>query len=231
MEAFIVLLDMLFQIPQRYRFSSKSQQRAIRAVIVAVVLDTTKVQIFKQITTSALFTSILQGCFRYHKGTDFQANHNKLTRGSLYSQVVLDTTKVQIFKQITTIVQSERNLYSCFRYHKGTDFQANHNKTLAESFATNVVLDTTKVQIFKQITTHNPIIQRFAMLFQIPQRYRFSSKSQQGLGYSLDPLSCFRYHKGTDFQANHNTLLLVHTVMQLFQIPQRYRFSSKSQRQ
>ncbi len=35
-----------------------------------------------------------------------------------------------------------------------------------------VVLDTTKVQIFKQITT--------------------------GLGYSLDPLSCFRYHKGTD---------------------------------
>ena len=42
------------------------------------------------------------GCFRYHKGTDFQANHNSCT--SLYprNNVVLDTTKVQIFKQITT---------------------------------------------------------------------------------------------------------------------------------
>ena len=42
------------------------------------------------------------GCFRYHKGTDFQANHN-LNSGSLVGGVVvLDTTKVLIFKQITT---------------------------------------------------------------------------------------------------------------------------------
>ena len=41
-------------------------------------------------------------CFRYHKGTDFQANHN-LNSGSLVGGVVvLDTTKVLIFKQITT---------------------------------------------------------------------------------------------------------------------------------
>ena len=42
-----------------------------------VVLDTTKVQIFKQITTSFVYVPT-------------------------YSKVVLDTTKVQIFKQITT---------------------------------------------------------------------------------------------------------------------------------
>ena len=42
------------------------------------------------------------GCFRYHKGTDFQANHNGWqVRYSEY-KVVLDTTKVLIFKQITT---------------------------------------------------------------------------------------------------------------------------------
>ena len=41
-------------------------------------------------------------CFRYHKGTDFQANHNLIGGGSQAAAVVLDTTKVLIFKQITT---------------------------------------------------------------------------------------------------------------------------------
>ena len=43
------------------------------------------------------------GCFRYHKGTDFQANHNSIKTISFYCIVVLDTTKVLIFKQITTM--------------------------------------------------------------------------------------------------------------------------------
>ena len=42
------------------------------------------------------------GCFRYHKGTDFQANHNRSFTWFYYWYVVLDTTKVLIFKQITT---------------------------------------------------------------------------------------------------------------------------------
>ena len=42
------------------------------------------------------------GCFRYHKGTDFQANHNTKQGLSQKEDVVLDTTKVLIFKQITT---------------------------------------------------------------------------------------------------------------------------------
>ena len=41
----------------------------------------------------------------------------------------------------------------CFRYHKGTDFQANHNTFIKEKNSSLVVLDTTKVLIFKQITT------------------------------------------------------------------------------
>ena len=104
-------------------------------------------------------------CFRYHKGTDFQANHN-LTLSVLNSgKVVLDTTKVQIFKQITTRIHRSVKVMSCFRYHKGTDFQANHNMRTILHINSIVVLDTTKVQIFKQITT--------------------------GLGYSLDPLKLF----------------------------------------
>ena len=142
----------LFQIPQRYRFSSKSQPAGNRPSAKFVVLDTTKVQIFKQITTNSAFAVTSNGCFRYHKGTDFQANHNFGRCCVASNSVVLDTTKVQIFKQITTWYCFSCSVWSCFRYHKGTDFQANHNGYSDDSFT------------YK--------------LFQIPQRYRFSSKSQ-----------------------------------------------------
>ena len=69
-----------------------------------VVLDTTKVQIFKQITTEGGCALTPPCCFRYHKGTDFQANHNFQSVTSSLRLVVLDTTKVQIFKQITTML-------------------------------------------------------------------------------------------------------------------------------
>ena len=96
--------------------------------IKSVVLDTTKVQIFKQITTIYVKICPISCCFRYHKGTDFQANHNSLLSTLSLLTVVLDTTKVQIFKQITTAFALFRLWCCCFRYHKGTDFQANHNK-------------------------------------------------------------------------------------------------------
>ena len=175
---------MLFQIPQRYRFSSKSQLRCYPIKNPCC-------------------------CFRYHKGTDFQANHNTPEEAQSSKAVVLDTTKVQIFKQITTNLcyaflypllfqipqryrfssKSQPNLEEvkkqtgCFRYHKGTDFQANHN--------------------------YNTLPYLLPQLFQIPQRYRFSSKSQRIRAAYNKSKSCFRYHKGTDFQANHNNACLI----------------------
>ena len=297
---------MLFQIPQRYRFSSKSQPNSSGSIPFSscfryhkgtdfqanhnrrrpmqcqlkVVLDTTKVQIFKQITTPEQNKKAYSQLFQIPQRYRFSSKSQPNSSGSIPFSVVLDTTKVQIFKQITTIIMSSSLCFCCFRYHKGTDFQANHNKDGAFKllnmlfqipqryrFSSKsqqvectgrfklVVLDTTKVQIFKQITTSIGKCWIDSKLFQIPQRYRFSSKSQHINLSSLSNNSCFRYHKGTDFQANHNTLLLVHTVMYvvldttkvqifkqittkfyreydlllLFQIPQRYRFSSKSQ--
>ena len=42
---------LLLLIPQRYEFSSKSQRKIGVYVVLSVVADTTKVRIFKQITT------------------------------------------------------------------------------------------------------------------------------------------------------------------------------------
>ena len=145
------------------------------------------------------------GCCWYHKGTIFQANHNVHWRITNIKKVVVDTTKVQFFKQITTVVlclcgfnwlllipqrynfssksqlkkQYEKNYRCCCWYHKGTIFQANHNSVWRHYIYRWVVVDTTKVQFFKQITTAKEHGLIMCMLLLIPQRYNFSSKSQR----------------------------------------------------
>ena len=95
----------------------------------------------------------IKSCFRYHKGTDFQANHNLVALLYSSSSVVLDTTKVQIFKQITTLEEMLKIHRTRLKYRKSKHIQANHIISMVCYRWGNVVLDTTKVQIFKQITT------------------------------------------------------------------------------
>ena len=223
--------------------------------VLSVVADTTKVRIFKQITTNLggsgqplglllipqryEFSSKSQptpnsnvsvdGCCWYHKGTNFQANHNAVFKVSSTKVVVADTTKVRIFKQITTFVLLMMLLMSCCWYHKGTNFQANHNSKRKTGRRRRVVADTTKVRIFKQITTCQMFPCSVLLLLLIPQRYEFSSKSQQSSVFASIKCSCCWYHKGTNFQANHNTPFRLLVMLSLLLIPQRYEFSSKSQ--
>ena len=227
---YLMRVRLLLLIPQRYKFSSKSQPkknvihnsnsccwyhkgtnfqanhnaRVYLMRVRFVVADTTKVQIFKQITTCRSWRTLLTmlllipqrykfssksqhpaptdtklvGCCWYHKGTNFQANHNQNNRYYLLQWVVADTTKVQIFKQITTLSFNTGQIPCCCWYHKGTNFQANHNRWRRARTWTLVVADTTKVQIFKQITT---------------------GRLKDACSYG-----CCWYHKGTNFQANHN---------------------------
>ena len=220
-----------------------------------VVADTTKVRIFKQITTilnhvyppcrlllipqryefsskSQQFQSskrVNARCCWYHKGTNFQANHNQHLHQHFCKQVVADTTKVRIFKQITTGEKVKFHSSRCCWYHKGTNFQANHNSSSWYLPCFWVVADTTKVRIFKQITTYGKTTKRQHMLLLIPQRYEFSSKSQHSGRIDFDVKGCCWYHKGTNFQANHNKAQLLTLLVLLLLIPQRYEFSSKSQ--
>ena len=69
-----------------------------------------------------------------------------------------------------------------------------------------VVVATAKVQIFKQITTLFIFLCDHEMLLLLPQRYKFSSKSQLASNAVKLAASCCCYRKGTNFQANHNIL-------------------------
>ena len=120
-------------------------------------------------------------------------------------------------------------LVGCFVYRKGTIFQANHNYCFCNVRSKNVVLYTAKVRFFKQITTASTQSNVMVLLFCIPQRYDFSSKSQLLTRLIGKIKSCFVYRKGTIFQANHNGYSQERVVIKLFCIPQRYDFSSKSQ--
>ena len=172
----------LLLLPQRYVFSSKSQLRVYALKLII-------------------------RCYCYHKGTYFQANHNIILNVQLVINVVIATTKVRIFKQITTLLLSWSLFKCCYCYHKGTYFQANHNYNKTSRICRTVVIATTKVRIFKQITTYmNPLIAQ-GMLLLLPQRYVFSSKSQPSASTNATVQSCYCYHKGTYFQANHNSIV------------------------
>ena len=151
-------------------------------------------------------------CCWYHKGTNFQANHNPLLTLVSPLSVVADTTKVRIFKQITTYEDIINPDVCCCWYHKGTNFQANHNSNLLNPRLSQVVADTTKVRIFKQITTMLTGRTMTLWLLLIPQRYEFSSKSQLVFKVSSIKARCCWYHKGTNFQANHNDLQVLHAA-------------------
>ena len=140
-------------ILQRYEFSSKSQQHSIIQRFIVC-------------------------CCWYYKGTNFQANHNTKDSFLGFHLVVADTTKVRIFKQITTPQPEDGLIVGCCWYYKGTNFQANHNMLPALRLQEQVVADTTKVRIFKQITTKIGNLPIVIKLLLILQRYEFSSKSQ-----------------------------------------------------
>ena len=92
-------------------------------------------------------------CHFYHKGNEFWANHNKWRSMQYFLWVVISTTKVMNFEQITTICSIISAKTRCHFYHKGNEFWANHNQLVTLYLCNLVVISTTKVMNFEQITT------------------------------------------------------------------------------
>ena len=169
----------LLLLPQRYVFSSKSQQDGLQAgadlscccyhkgtyfqanhngihrntLLNQVVVATTKVRIFKQITTEEGTLSYIPGCCCYHKGTYFQANHNLTTTIFTASLLLLLPQRYVFSSKSQRRLSVNLFILCCCCYHKGTYFQANHNNGGFVITRSAVVVATTKVRIFKQITT------------------------------------------------------------------------------
>ena len=169
----------LLLLPQRYEFSSKSQHDKWNSTSWAVVVATAKVRIFKQITTGKEFELKYKQLLLLPQRYEFSSKSQPLTHCGARRMVVVATAKVRIFKQITTGVYQASVDSRCCCYRKGTNFQANHNQAEHNKIDMYVVVATAKVRIFKQITTYHKILYLCIVLLLLPQRYEFSSKSQQ----------------------------------------------------
>ena len=248
--------DALLLLPQRQEFSSKSQPqfsdfnsilscccyhkgrnfqanhnlRVDPLGLCIVVVATTKVGIFKQITTAEHRGEVVLWLLLLPQRQEFSSKSQPVVSEIHANSVVVATTKVGIFKQITTGVQGgfisppllllpQRQEFSsksqhlkqlsycpsgCCCYHKGRNFQANHNSPFCATICLSVVVATTKVGIFKQITTDAGYYCQHFLLLLLPQRQEFSSKSQRIKETNVFNSGCCCYHKGRNFQANHN---------------------------
>ena len=145
--------------------------------------------------------------------------------------------------------------WRCFQWFKDTNLKANHNLPHWTIIGACAVSNGSKIQIWKQITTHPVLIQRFPQLFPMVQRYKFESKSQPVSAWWWASPSCFQWFKDTNLKANHNVVhgvdaqelavsngskiqiwkqITTHSSMPapcygLFPMVQRYKFESKSQ--
>ena len=169
-----------------------------------VVVATAKVQIFKQITTATNLHILFYSCCCYRKGTNFQANHNLSEKPCDSDMLLLLPQRYKFSSKSQLLFTRLRIVVCCCCYRKGTNFQANHNLKSCQRYGAQVVVATAKVQIFKQITTLERGGGKHVALLLLPQRYKFSSKSQLAVSSNRSIPCCCCYRKGTNFQANHN---------------------------
>ena len=96
------VLYLLLLIPQRYDFSSKSQPEKGLIPANPVVVNTTKVRFFKQITTPSHLMLLRSSLLLIPQRYDFSSKSQRTNRFIRAYCVVVNTTKVRFFKQITT---------------------------------------------------------------------------------------------------------------------------------
>ena len=175
---------MLYYLIQRYKFESNSQPatslinnccrciiwykdtnlKAIhnKAVIAEkdaeVVLSDTKIQIWKQFTTYPEGKARAYCCIIWYKDTNLKAIHNTVPHGSTMRRVVLSDTKIQIWKQFTTVIDKAFLADSCIIWYKDTNLKAIHNVCNTQVHKVQVVLSDTKIQIWKQFTTPQQVL-------------------------------------------------------------------------
>ena len=94
----------------------------------------------------------------------------------------------------------------CIIWYKDTNLKAIHNRLRPIVSFSLVVLSDTKIQIWKQFTTHTHIAVRQWGLYYLIQRYKFESNSQRHLCALSCATGCIIWYKDTNLKAIHNPI-------------------------
>ena len=139
-----------------------------------------KIQFWKQFTTSWCLWRWVQCCYWYVKDTILKAIHNLPKLQVRKTLVVTDMSKIQFWKQFTTRAQTIYDIISCYWYVKDTILKAIHNLVIWQS--------------------------KKQLLLLICQRYNFESNSQQERTNTDKSYCCYWYVKDTILKAIHNSV-------------------------
>ena len=246
---------LLFPMVQRYKFESKSQRSSwiadnqdccfqwfkgtnlkanhnlqhLRIDFRGVVSNGSKVQIWKQITTTLTYANRFIRCFQWFKGTNLKANHNVLSFLYVFVFVVSNGSKVQIWKQITTVEPRARGCEPLFPMVQRYKFESKSQLSDRWEQSYCVVSNGSKVQIWKQITTANIMNMADIRLFPMVQRYKFESKSQLTLDRETYMTVVSNGSKVQIWKQITTAAAQTDKDGKLFPMVQRYKFESKSQ--
>ena len=196
-----------------------------------------------------------RGCVIRYKDTNLKAIHNCRCRSSPRPKAVSSDTKIQIWKQFTTsdcrCVFASKLCHPIQRYkfesnsqqvggrywqstgcvirYKDTNLKAIHNTSTIAFATTSAVSSDTKIQIWKQFTTHQERLHGARKLCHPIQRYKFESNSQP-LRNSTKSLSAVSSDTKIQIWKQFTTDVVpskLHT--KLCHPIQRYKFESNSQ--
>ena len=171
-----------------------------------------------------------QYCEFSHKNTNLKAIHNKTITILLIYSIASSHTKIQIWKQFTTLsnclngdaslrvltqkykFESNSQLTSnintssinCEFSHKNTNLKAIHNYECKTRNSRKIASSHTKIQIWKQFTTQLKIEMSIQELRVLTQKYKFESNSQRNTTRCKFTWHCEFSHKNTNLKAIHN---------------------------
>ena len=226
----------LYSICQRYNFESNLQlpdlmlfaplsciryvkdtilkaiynQEKYNMYLSKAVFDMSKIQFWKQFTTSfdcaVSITPLYSICQRYN----FESNLQRLTFKSMQNRGCIRYVKDTILKAIynhSVIIGISKKLYSiCQRYN----FESNLQQSMWFCTLKFAVFDMSKIQFWKQFTTcvlWNILV---FLLYSICQRYNFESNLQPKIINIPKFAGCIRYVKDTILKAIYNWTLFAH---------------------
>ena len=194
---------------QRYKFESNSQRKFTSKFPRLVVLSDTKIQIWKQFTTTKKRITHSKSCIIRYKDTNLKAIHNCPIGAKWMMRVVLSDTKIQIWKQFTTSLSLNTKKHRCIIRYKDTNLKAIHNTAMRTCWQLHVVLSDTKIQIWKQFTTATIAAFICPLLYYPIQRYKFESNSQHPAHGQSWHTGCIIRYKDTNLKAIHNSAMLM----------------------
>ena len=145
---------LLYYLIQRYKFESNSQPSVKSSSTISVVLSDTKIQIWKQFTTLPLRGCKQNSCIIWYKDTNLKAIHNRDSRLVSSSSLYYLIQRYKFESNSQLIDKKLQKRIRCIIWYKDTNLKAIHNCRGNGARGEVVVLSDTKIQIWKQFTTH-----------------------------------------------------------------------------